>query len=230
MAIALDSSLMSDYKEGGAETSTTSFTNTAGTFLVVVARCWHCSGTQQTCTGVTYNSVAMTKAVEIQHDIGGGCQTSNSIWYLNSPATGTNNCVVTYDNIVYGGITTTLRSFTGVKSTSPLDAQGSSNCNCVAITSSLTASAAGDVLIMSISTSSTRSPNSGQTADDGSGGGYKLGLSSGSNNDNWTLDSGCTTDDYAHAIFLQETATAPNLGTWFRGMPCPDRTIGVVSV
>lgn len=121
MAIAFDSTTSST----GTSVSglTYSFTNTAGD-LVVVGVCLNDATTART-TGVTYAGVAMTKAVE-NNDDSPGSQTSTSIWYLASPATGANNVIISTNtsgiNINSGAI-----SLSGTHTASPLGATTTKN-------------------------------------------------------------------------------------------------------
>lgn len=96
---------------------TWSFTNTAGTVLYVGVATAAPTGTS-TATGVTYNSVALTKVGSIPYGATiGTCEVS--IWRLLTPATGSNTVSVTasgsgMDDIMAGAI-----SFTGNHATVP---------------------------------------------------------------------------------------------------------------
>lgn len=87
MAIAFDSA-NSNYNAGSVTSDTWAFNNAGGDFLVVFVYTNGSGG--DTVTGVTYNAVSLTKANSAN-------VASNqwvSCWYLKSPATGSNNIVV----------------------------------------------------------------------------------------------------------------------------------------
>jgi hypothetical protein len=72
-------------------------------------------------TGVTYDGVALTKAAEstiIQLD-GGGPNSRTSIWYLGSPAVGSNTLTITASASLVG-LNVTAVNYTGVDHTTPV--------------------------------------------------------------------------------------------------------------
>jgi hypothetical protein len=91
-AIAFDSALTATTQNVTTSTNTISFTNTAGNLVIVgVVR----RDTGDVVTSVSYGGSAMT-LVDKQGPIGGsGSGTYQYVYYLNSPATGANNIVVT---------------------------------------------------------------------------------------------------------------------------------------
>ena len=112
MAIAIDSTGSAAPSTASSSTRTVSFTNTAGTFMVVgIARFRNV-----TTNSVTYNGVSMTKAVESIES----SANRSEIWYLASPATGTNNLVVTFSSATDDGLVIGFTSMTGVNNSSPI--------------------------------------------------------------------------------------------------------------
>lgn len=107
MAIAIDST--GGGAVDGSTTLTFAFTNTAGTFLTVGA------SASQTISGITYNGVAMTQAVA-------SADNKTKIFYLASPATGSNNVVVTASTTA--NILASVVSMTGVAAASFLGNTG----------------------------------------------------------------------------------------------------------
>lgn len=112
MAIATTNTATANTFGGSsATTQTMSFDCSGGTLLVV----W-CSGIIQsnsTITGVTYNGVAMTSIYNHGENSGVG---KMSMWYLHSPASGSNNIVATLNGTeksVIGAV-----AFTGTKTSS----------------------------------------------------------------------------------------------------------------
>lgn len=89
MAIAYNSTSSINSQTSSASSLTWSHTcNASDTKLVV------CIGGRSTVSGVTYNGVSMTKVIETSLMFG---YQYNSIWYLDSPTTGSaQNIVVTY--------------------------------------------------------------------------------------------------------------------------------------
>lgn len=115
MAIAYGSTANST---ATAATSLTYALNNVAGDVLTVGTCVN-DGSALHVTGVTYAAVAMTKGVSLVDD-SPGSQTETGIWYLASPATGSNNVVVTSNatlNINSGGI-----SFTGANPSSPIGA------------------------------------------------------------------------------------------------------------
>lgn len=107
MAIAFDAAT-----NGGAlAASPKTFSHTvtgSNPFLWVVAR--HTSATD-TVTSITYNGVAMTKAV-FQPTNGSVHYYSQSLWYLMNPSTGSNTVSITTSS---GNVTGFAMSYTGVQ-------------------------------------------------------------------------------------------------------------------
>lgn len=112
MAIAVDTNTVAE-EEAGATSKTFSHTCTGSNLVLVVATV--SSGSADP-TGVTYNGVAMTKAVGL------GAALNTSLWYLANPATGAHNVVVTYAASTKFGVCST--SFTGCNTDSPLGITG----------------------------------------------------------------------------------------------------------
>lgn len=109
MAIAYDSSSSGFVGTASSLTYSHTCTGTDGLLLVYALSN---SGAAGTITGVTYNGVAMTMVVEFSTGSG-----PFSVWYLNNPATGANNVVVSADrgtNAIGSGSV----SYTGCNQTS----------------------------------------------------------------------------------------------------------------
>lgn len=125
MAIALDVGTNSGNKAGF---STYSFNHTCtGTNLclvVVVTEKQTSFHSPVDVTGITYNTVALTK---IRSDISSGANGHlSSMWYLTGPATGTHSVAVTFAGTADNSITSSL-SFTGVDQSASLDANNGKN-------------------------------------------------------------------------------------------------------
>lgn len=112
MAIAVDTNTVAE-EESGATSLTFSHTCTGSNLVLIVATV--SSGSADP-TGVTYNGVAMTKAVGL------GAALDTSLWYLSNPATSAHNVVVTYAASTKFGVCAT--SFTGCNTDSPLGVTG----------------------------------------------------------------------------------------------------------
>lgn len=115
MAVTVDSQMASSVAANviGATSLTYSFTNTAGTYLVVVGELNGTTGVSSPTETVTYNGVSATKyaASEIGWATHGGIEACKGACFtLQSPATGANNVVVTASvsyNIISGAISVT---------------------------------------------------------------------------------------------------------------------------
>lgn len=139
----------------------TSVQSTAGTFavdatggnIIVVGtgtRANTSSPQNRDITGVTYNGVALTKAVDFDNSVGGSDRINVEIWYLVNPASGSNNVVVsTYgavQSLVYGAIV-----LSGVSTASPIDAVGTgATASSNSPSSTVTTTAANSLVIDSV--------------------------------------------------------------------------------
>lgn len=139
MALSVDSEMASGVA-GSASNSTSltySFTNTAGTLLVVgVAQ------SDRTISGVTYNGVAMTQSLSVLSTNG---KARSSIYYLLNPATGAHNVVVSLGggaSIVSGAI-----SFTGNHASLPIKTTGQSTGTSGSATTSIASISAGNIIV-----------------------------------------------------------------------------------
>lgn len=94
-AIALDSAGTIQFQEALGNTLTFSHTCTGASILVVHIGVRQLSG--ETITGVTYNGVAMTEAVENDPAI----NILDYLYYINSPAAGAHNVVITATGATY---------------------------------------------------------------------------------------------------------------------------------
>lgn len=207
MAITIDTT--NGTSDGvNASSKTISFTVGSGSddFLVVAASIYNdiAAGNSEV-TGVTYNGVALTQAIQYASPEivpPGGFDISLSIWYLINPASGAHNMVLTCaGEIDYFNIST-ISAF-GVAQTTPLDDTDSSlpHTNGTNHQLSLTTTESGDLIVDSIVVfSSTPNPGeditgvtvqSGQTqtldpnTTDFGGQSYKLGGVAGANTIGW---------------------------------------------
>lgn len=170
-------------------------------------------------TGVTYNSVAMTKAREDNDDT---LDLTTSIWYLIAPSTGSNTIAVTHAGTVDAAGAGAV-SLNNVDQTTPLDASSGASGTSTTATASLTATA--NTFIFS-SVYHKEGPGMANGAsevqffqlavnasDDGNGGSYKGPLSAGSQSMTWTDVSGawCITV----ASFKPATAAAATNSNFF---------------
>lgn len=97
-------------------------------------------------TGITYNSVALTKIRSDQRVD----SNRSEIWYLINPSTGANNIIVTYTGLTEGGVIGGI-SLTGVDQNSPLDANaGGTTHNGTLITGTITTIAANAWVVDSV--------------------------------------------------------------------------------
>lgn len=207
-AIAVDNSTA-----GGTTSGTFAHTvnsNTDGLLTV-------CAGTHVAAgvvvSGVTYNGVAMTKAIELADPT--FTNVLSSLWYLKMPATGTNNVVITFSGTVnrfgVGAV-----SFTGVDQTTPIsNATSASNTagdSTINVTSSI-----GSVVVDCLSVGSGGTPTAGQTLrwsqiegvfGDDSGQQTAAGAASVTMTWDWTAAAAlyCTT---AMSVNAASTASAP---------------------
>jgi len=104
---------------GGATSLTYSFTNSAGTLLVVCADIGSGFGGSGTITGITYNGVSMTSSVTRRN--GNNADAQVGLFYLLNPATGAHNVVVSATNTDANGIIISgAISFTGNDTSTPI--------------------------------------------------------------------------------------------------------------
>ncbi|NTW34143.1 MAG: hypothetical protein HGB12_16250, partial [Bacteroidetes bacterium] len=90
-------------------TNTYALTIGNGINRLLVVQAWSAATGAGHITGITYNGIALTKIAE-ELESGQSCYVS--LWYLLSPASGTNNIEVTTD---VSGIISTAASYTGVR-------------------------------------------------------------------------------------------------------------------
>lgn len=114
MAIAIDTTSNAQ-EASGATSKTFSHTCSGSNRVLVVSVIASATGDP---SGVTYNSVALTKAVSSNTPF------NTSIWYLANPATGANNIVVSFGSSTKFGVGAI--SLTGCNTDSPLGITGSS--------------------------------------------------------------------------------------------------------
>jgi len=132
--IALDNYINEQTQSSGVGTTqTVSYTCSGSNRALVVAVQKQSSNT---CSGVTYNGVAMTLISQGKGN-SSGSTTNGYLFYLSNPASGANNIVATF-NSATGVSTITAASYTGVKQTGQPEADGT---NSSASTTSLSVSA-----------------------------------------------------------------------------------------
>jgi len=131
-------------------TITISFANTAGDLLIVPESFWQTNSGTGNITGITYNGVALTRAVDqtVNTGIGPPYGLRSQIWYLIAPATGTNNLVITITSIVeILAVRTGLLTLAGADQTTPLDQTGTNTGTSSTLTSSVTTTANGEYIV-----------------------------------------------------------------------------------
>lgn len=120
MAIAFDSADTTPNLVNPGTSLTYSFTVGTGDDRLLIVHVWH--SVMGDISGVTYNSVSMTKLAE-QAD--GGGSNYLDVWYLVAPATGANDVVVSKDTS--GVMVSTCASYSGVDQTTPIPTSASDN-------------------------------------------------------------------------------------------------------
>ena len=170
------------------------FAHTVGSYnqrLLVVSTSQQQNGVQRTATGVTYDSVGMTKADSLQ--LAGDSEAS--LWYLVAPNIGTANVVVTYNGSC--GIGAGAASFYNVEQISPLDGTAKDSNPTGTPTDSVTPSVDNALICDAMWTAQaggTRSPlEAGQTVvwsttvsvGDSGGGSYKIATTAGAEAMTW---------------------------------------------
>lgn len=144
MAIARDATTDGSFSAIASLTHSYSHTCTGSNLLLIVGVAADPGGTD-TVTGVTYNSVAMTKIGASQNSTGEGVLT---MWSLLGPATGAHNVAITrtgsVDRIYSGAV-----SYTGVKQSGFPDANNdTSNTGASSIAPSITVVASNCAAVM----------------------------------------------------------------------------------
>lgn len=164
--------------------------------LIVHVAAW---GGGRVITGVTFNGVALTQAV--QHD-NAGVTNSASVWYLDAPASGAHDVVVTATSNAF--IRAAAVSLIGAK-TGGADATagGSYSSATNGKTTSITTTVANCWLFDAITdqnnamTATSPQVDNFDAGDTTSRGSYKTDVSAGSNSMDWTWTG---TDEGVHAI------------------------------
>lgn len=106
-------------------------------------------------TGVTYNSIALTKAADFDDSSGGTDRMNVEIWYLVNPSSGSNNVVITLQGTVQTHIAGAIL-LNGVDPSNPLDAVGSGAASTTdTVSSSITTVEAGSWVVDSTMTDSS---------------------------------------------------------------------------
>lgn len=196
MAIALNST-----SSGFSSGSTLTFAHTvsgANRILVVGTR-------EPAVSGVTYNGVALTKAISSS----GGSGVDSAIWYLIAPATGTNNIVVsaTANMVCYAS------SWTGVDQVSPIEATAQDSTAYASNPSSLAIGASASSVVVDMigafSEPTALAPGGSQTLiGQDSGSGFRAGssYSFGATSTSWTRTGGGSNVGHC-SVALKEAAT-----------------------
>jgi len=190
-----------------SESTTMTFSHdNNGDFLVV---CFQWFRTL-TVSSVTYNGVAMTQAAYSNNNY------DSAIYYLDSPASGSNNVVVTLSGT--SGITGSAISLTGVDGASPL---GATNTAYTASTNapslSVTTTKANSIIIDSIyrNNNNAMTAGAGQTefqdntdlvfGTEGGGASYEMATTTGSYAMSWSWSS-ATAVSHAAAEFKEDAS------------------------
>lgn len=118
MALAVDAT---DAGQNGAAGTTITLSHTCSGDDRLLIVCAFSQNSNQTITGITYNSIAMTQAAVVTN----ATYRFAYIWYLIDPATGANDIVITKPSGELLRITGI--SFTGAHQTDPIGATGSSD-------------------------------------------------------------------------------------------------------
>jgi hypothetical protein len=113
-AISRDGSTTPLTDEDGGATASVSHTTTTGDFLVADIFGWHCASVERFVSSVTYDGVALTKAIGATFDVGGGCWIYEEQWFLYAPHTGANTLLVTMNGGT-AGIYFNIDSLKGVR-------------------------------------------------------------------------------------------------------------------
>jgi hypothetical protein len=210
-ALAIDSQESANTGHAGASPLTWSFTNTAGTLLIVGVCLNNTAAGTPAVSAVTYNGVAMSAISGTTNTgVSGSSTTVCTLYQLLSPATGAHtvsvtwagNCGGCYADAIAGAI-----SFTGNNSTTPTgnpgtasDTSGASS----AATVSLTGTASGDYVVSLVATGSAVGGGSGSTTTS-----WKLNVTTNDAGDNAALGQQTTAGGTVSAGF----SVTPDL--WF---------------
>ena len=136
MAIALDNNLVATIVS--TSTNTVSYTTTGSNLYLVVGTLIQGSFT---CTGVTYNGVAMTQLTSVDASVVSGGET-NYLFGLANPASGAHNIVASFSGATTNAVLAT--SYTGAQQTTAVEA---SNTSASSGTISVTTSTNNDWLV-----------------------------------------------------------------------------------
>lgn len=143
MAIAYDNSGQSS----GAGTTLTLSATTSGSDRFLIVYVYDSATLSTNTTGVTYNSVAMTKVGTSQQN---GGPSWVSCWVLINPTTGANNIVASRTTAAGGDIAMVWASYTGTDQTTQPDATTVNfhNAATMSLTSSITPTTANAWVVM----------------------------------------------------------------------------------
>lgn len=204
-AIALNGSAGDfSYEAAPATNKTASYTVGGGSNLALEISIvgYACSSLEVQVSGVTYNSVAMTRGGHSTRDTGGGCWVYAETWYLLNPATGFNTISVTLDSGA-DGIFWTAQALVGVKQSAQPDATATQSAvtSGSPFTTSVTTVAANSWVFDALAYANITPTgySAGQTAlGGGNSGSYKITTTAGANSMGWTFTGG--PGDIAHAV------------------------------
>jgi RHS repeat-associated protein len=208
--IALDATSTSITNGFNAGPITKSWTHTitgSSTILVLMADLWQDTGGTGTVASATWKGVAFTK---VKAALSGNMD--SEVWYLAPTSTGAGTLSVTVtgatDAIKFGAA-----SFTGVSTSSPLDASSTATGTSGTPSASITTATSSDLVIDTLSRYTTTNATTSKTAlfrDNSNStlaaGSYQLATSSGSYSDSYT---GSASDDWSMVI----AAFKPGTGT-----------------
>jgi hypothetical protein len=200
-AIAHDT--ISSGQNDGASSITIAHTTGAGSDRLMVFKSHveaNATPANRPVTGVTYNSIAGTKADDELFTSPGGEDDGLEIYYLVAPATGANNAVITWTGAVEGSVAA-IETYTGVDQSTPLDAIASTSTTSTGPMEVVITTTVDDCLIVgavqTISSSRVIGANSGQTQTYNiqnagqlkAAGGYEIVGAAGAYTESWTTDA-----------------------------------------
>jgi hypothetical protein len=160
MAIAHDSTTVAGNNQTG-QSVTWNHTVAAGGVLFVVVATRNATDASRVVAGVTYNSVALTKAVSIQSDAN---DIGSEIWYLKTPTTGSAKAVVVTLTGATGNLwSASATSLTGCDTTTLVGATQTAVASSTEVSLSLTPNRSNSWIIDSLYSKSDGAVTATQT-------------------------------------------------------------------
>jgi len=169
MALSIVATSSRDELKGG--TTFTKSHSCSGSNRLLVVCVVITSSSEHTCTGVKYNGIPLSIAVQRQNTYP---YTRSSIWYLVNPPSGTYNIEVTFDSDPLESASFAAISFAGADQTDPIGATGSNFVNSDSIFVNLTTQRNNSYLVDAEGAGTTSNhPDSSQTVVHEGGGGRR---------------------------------------------------------